>query len=109
MLAHQSVVKVDFSDGNGQIDADGESGGPGEQAKEHEQTTEKLREGGKISGPRGQSEAGDEVSMLLKSTENLVVSVSDHDGAKGETHEKKCEGLQAIEVAQGVPFREKIA
>ncbi len=93
MLAHQSVVEMNFRNGHTQIDADGESGGAGEQTNQDEQTTEKLGEGGKIGGPGGKSEAGDEVSMLLKSTENLVISVTDHDGAQGETHDKKRERL----------------
>lgn len=96
-------MEVDFRNRNGKINADSESRGAGEQANEDEQPAEELGEGGKIGGPGGKSEAGDEVSMLLKSAENLVISVSDHDGAKRKAHDKKCEGLQSIEVAQAMP------
>lgn len=96
-------MEVDFRNGNGKINADSESRGAGEQANEDEEPAEELGEGGKIGGPGGKSEAGNEVSMLLKSAEDLVISVSDHDGAKRKAHEKKCEGLQSIEVAQAMP------
>jgi hypothetical protein len=39
--------------------------------------------------------------MLLKSTENLMVSVANHYGAQGESHAEERKRLQAIEVAQG--------
>jgi hypothetical protein len=29
--------------------------------------------------------------------------VGNHDGTQGQTHEKKGNGLEAIEIAQGVP------
>lgn len=103
MFAHESIVEVDFRNRNGKINADSEGRGAGEQANEDEQPAEELGEGGKIGGPGGKSEAGDEVSMLLKSAENLVISVSDHDGAKRKAHDKKREGLQSIEVAQAMP------
>jgi hypothetical protein len=38
-----------------------------------------------------------------------VIAVADHDGAEGETHDQKREGLQSIEVAQVVPPCEKTA
>jgi len=57
--AHQSVVEVHLCDSDGQIDADGESSYPGEQAQQHEQTAKELGEGGEISRPRWQPEAGD--------------------------------------------------
>ncbi len=103
VFTHQSIVEVDFCNGNNQINADRESRSPGEQAKEHQQTAEKLGESGKISGPGRKSEAGNEVSVLLKPAENLVIAVSDHDGAKRETHDKKREGLQSIEITQAMP------
>ena len=36
---------------------------------------------------------------MLKSAEDLVVSVADHNGAKGQTHADESERLQTIEVA----------
>lgn len=56
----------------------------------------------KVGAPGGKSEAGDELRVVVKSAENFVISVADHDGAQGETHYEKSERLQAIEVAQGV-------
>jgi hypothetical protein len=41
--------------------------------------------------------------MLLQPPENLMVSVADHYGAQGESHDEERERLQAIEVAQGIP------
>jgi hypothetical protein len=38
----------------------------------------------------------------MKPAENFVISVADHDGPQGEPHHEECEGLKAIEVAQGV-------
>jgi hypothetical protein len=42
-----------------------------------------LGKGGEIGHPGRESEAGNEVSVVVKSAEDLVISVSDHDGAKG--------------------------
>ncbi len=36
----------------------------------------------------------------MKSAEDLVVSVADHNGAQGQTHAEESERLQTIEVAQ---------
>jgi hypothetical protein len=44
--------------------------------------------------------------MVMKSAENLLISMANHDGAEGETHDEEREGLQAIEVAQVGPPRE---
>lgn len=38
--------------------------------------------------------------MVVKSTENFVVSVDGKDGADGEAHNQKGKRLQSIEVAQ---------
>jgi hypothetical protein len=43
---------------------------------------------------------------MLKSAEDLVVSVADHNGAKGQTHDEQSERLQTIEVAQTIPPKE---
>ena len=102
-VAHQPVMEVYFSDGDAKIDADGKSSAAGEEADKHEQAAKKFGERGDISQPGGNPQAGNEVSMLLKSAEDLVVSVAHHDSAKGKTHHQECEGLQPIEVAQVVP------
>lgn len=99
-IAHQSVMKVDFGDGDGQIDANGKSREAGEQADQHKDAAKKFGKGGKICGPAGEPEAGDELNMVVESTENFMVSVSDHDGAQGKAHDKESQGLQAIKVAQ---------
>jgi len=41
--------------------------------------------------------------VVVKSAENLVVPMDEHDRAQGEAHHQKREGLQAIEVAHVVP------
>ncbi len=99
-LPYQSVVEVHLGDGDGKIDADRESGDSGEQTDEHENTAKEFGKCGKIGGPAGKTEAGDELNVVMKSAENFVISVAGHDGAEGQTHYQKGEGLQAIEVAQ---------
>jgi hypothetical protein len=94
---------VYLRDGHRQIDADGEGSGASKQAKQDEQSAEKLGERREIPGPGRQSETGHEVRMLLQSAENLVVSVANHYGTQGESHDEQCERLQPIEVAQGIP------
>jgi hypothetical protein len=103
----QSVVEVHFGNGDGEIDADGEGGDAREEAEQNEQSAEELSESGEISRPAWESEAGDEVSVVVKSAENLVVTVNEHDGTQGETHDKECERLQAIEVAHRGSSEEK--
>jgi hypothetical protein len=102
-VAHESVVEVNFDDGNQQINADGKSRHTSEQAKKDEQASKELSKGGKIRGPAGQSEAGDEIRVMVKSAENLMVSMAHDDGPKSEAHDEKREGLQAVEVAQVIP------
>lgn len=100
--AHQSVVDVDFGDGDAKVYADGKGGNASEQAQQDEQASKEFGEGGEVGGPGGEPEAGHKLSMVVKSAENLVVSVVEHDGAQGEAHDEECEGLQAVEVAQVV-------
>jgi len=102
-VAHQSVVEVDLGDGYGQIDADGASSHASEQAQQDEQAANEFGEGGEVGGPGRESEAGDELSVVLQSAENFVVSVIDYDGAKSEAHHEERERLQAVEVAHVVP------
>ncbi len=106
-VAHHSVVEVHLGDGDGHIDADGQSCNASEQAQHNKKAAEELGEGGKVGGPARESEAGDELGVVVKSAENLVVSVDDHDSAKGEAHNEERERLQAIEVAQLVPPTER--
>ena len=93
---------MNLGDGDAEVDADGQGGGAGEQTYEHEQAAEEFRESGEISAPSGKSEAGDKLNVVMKPAKNLVISVSHHHRAEGEAHDEKCEGLQAIEVAQEV-------
>jgi len=97
-VAHQSVVEVDLGDGYGQIDADGKSSHASEQAQQDEQAAEEFSEGREVGGPGRESEAGDELGVVLQSAENFVVSVIDYDGAKSEAHHEERERLQAVEV-----------
>jgi len=99
-VAHQSMVEMHFGDGDCHIDTNGQGGKASEQADQNEKAAKKFGEGRKISAPAGQTEAGDELNMMMKAAENLLVSVADHDRAECETHNQKREGLQTIEVAQ---------
>jgi hypothetical protein len=103
VVTRQSVVEVHLGDSDGEIDADGKSSDPGKQAEQDEQAAKELGKGRKIGGPGWEPEAGDEVGVVVESSENLVGAVDNHDGTESETHDKEREGLQAIEVAHVVP------
>jgi hypothetical protein len=103
VLAHQSVVEVNFGDGNAEIETDGKTGDAGEQADEYQQAAKEFGEGGEVSGPGGKSQADDELHVMVKASEDFVISVAKHNGAQGKAHDKEGEGLQAIEVVQGNP------
>lgn len=90
---HQSLVQVHFRDGDAEIDADRESGHASEQADQAQQATKEFGEGREVSAPGGKSEAGNQLNMLVKAAEDLVITVADHDGAKGETHDEEREWL----------------
>jgi len=92
-VAHQTVVEVDFDDGDAEVDTDGKSSHASEQAQQDEQAAEEFGEGGEVGGPGRESEAGYKLSMVVESPENLVVSVVEHDGAQGEAHDQECERL----------------
>ena len=92
-IADQSVVDMHLGDGHGKIDADSKSSHAGEKAQQDEQSAKEFSKRREISGPGGESEAGDELGMVLKSAEDLVVAVVEHDRAQGETHDEKCERL----------------
>ena len=98
-------MEVHFGDSHRQIDADGKSGAAGEQADEHEEAADELGEGGEIGGPAGKPEAGDELNMVVKSTEDFVIPVADHDGPQSKAHHQQSQGLQAIEVAHVMASR----
>lgn len=49
----------------------------------------------------------DELSVVLKSAENFVIAVAEDDCAEGEAQDEEREGLQAVEIAQGVPPGER--
>lgn len=100
VLTHQSVVKVNFGDGDGQIDADGQSSRASEQPGENEQAAKELGKGREVRAPGGQPEAGNELSVVVKSSENLLISVAYHNGAKSEAHDEERKRLQTIKVAQ---------
>ena len=107
-LPHQAVVEVHLGDGDGKIDADSESSDSCEQADEHENTAKEFGKCGEISGPAGKTKAGDELNVMMKSTENFEISVASHHGAEGQTHYQKGEGLQAIKVAQVISSGRRI-
>src|SRR5258708_40266455 len=91
------------SDGDAKVYADGKGGNASEQAQKDEQAAKEFGEGGEVGGPGREPEAGHKLSMVVKSAEDLVVAVVEHDGAQGEAHDEECEGLQAVEGGQVVP------
>jgi hypothetical protein len=106
-VAHESVVEVNFGDGDRQINADGEGGYAREQAEQDEDAAEEFCERREIAGPGWEPEAGDELSVVVESAENFVVSVAEHDCAERKAHDEKRERLQAIKVAHGILRRKK--
>jgi hypothetical protein len=99
-IASQAIVQMHFPNGDRKIDANGEGGNTRKEAGKDEQSTEELREGGKIGHPGGQTEAAYELGVMMKASENFVVAVRDHDGAESKAQYQKCERLQTIQVAQ---------
>ena len=106
-VTHESIVKVHLGDGDRHIDADGQGCNASEQAEQNEKAAKELGEGREVGGPGGEPEAGDELNMVVKSAEDLVVSVIDKHGAESEPHNEERERLQAIEVAQVSLLRER--
>ena len=107
VLAEHSVVEVNFGDGDGKVDADGESGGAGEETDENKDAAEEFGEGRKIGAPAGEAEAGDELNVVVKSAENFMVAMSGHNGAQSKAHNEESKRLQAIEVTQVIFLRRK--
>jgi hypothetical protein len=99
-VPHESVVEVNFGDSDRQIDANGKGSCASKQPEQYEQAAKKLGKGREIGSPGWKSKAGHELSVVMKAAENLLISVAYHDSAKGEAHDEKREGLQAIKVAQ---------
>ena len=99
-VPHESIVEVNFGNGDGQIDANGKGSRASEQPEQNEQAAKELGKGREVSRPGWKPEAGHELSVVMKAAEDLLISVADHDSAKGEAHDEKREGLQAIQVAQ---------
>lgn len=102
-ISHQSVMEMHLRNRNRHVDADGKSGNPSEQPQQNKETAQEFREGGEISTPCWKSEAGNELHMVVKPAEHLVVSVVEKNNSQGETHDEQGQGLQAIEVAQIIP------
>ncbi len=103
VLTHQSVVQVNFGDGDAQIDTDGKSRRTSEQAEENEQAPKEFGKGRKVGSPARKSQTGDELNVMVESSENLLISVTNHDSAKGQTHDEERKRLQTIKVAQVSP------
>src|SRR5207245_5446690 len=49
----------------------------------------------------GQTQTSDELGVMMQASEDFMVAMRDHNGAKRKAHDEKCEGLQTIKVAQG--------
>jgi hypothetical protein len=86
-------MKVDFDDGDGEINADREGGSAREQADEYEDAAKEFGESGEISSPARQAEAGDELNVVMQAAEYFVITVDDHYHAQSEAHNEKCKGL----------------
>ena len=107
-VAGEPIVQVHFPDRNHQIDADGECRSSGEESDQNEQSANKFGKGGQVGGPARQSQAGDKLHVVMEPSEDLVISVSDHDGTQREAHGEESEWLQTIEVAQGFLRKEEL-
>ena len=99
-ISHESVVKVNFGDGDTQIDANGKGSRASEEAQQHEHATKELGKGREVCGPSRQSKAGDELSVVVKAAKNFLITVAHHDGAKCEPHDEQRKWLETIKVAQ---------
>ncbi len=86
VITDESIVKMDFGDGDRQINADGKSCRTSKKSNQNQDAAEEFRKGGKIGGPGRQAEAGNKLSMVMKAAEYFGISVSDHDGAESEAH-----------------------
>jgi hypothetical protein len=99
-IARQSVVKVHFGDGDAYIDAKRESGNAGEQADEDEDSAEKFGESRDVCTPGRKAQAGNQLNVMMKAAENLVISVNEKNDSERQAHDQQRERLQSIEVAQ---------
>lgn len=87
VVACQSVMEVHFGNRDTHIDADGEGSHASEQADQNEDSAEEFGEGREVSAPGGKAEAGDELNVMMKAPENLVVSVDEKYEAQREAHD----------------------
>jgi hypothetical protein len=109
VIAGQSIVQVHFPDRDAEVHADGESRDAGKESSKYQQAAKEFREGRNVAQPVGKTETRDEVGVMMQASENFVVAMHDHNGAQGQTHEKKRKGLQAFRVAQrGLRVRHQI-
>lgn len=103
VIPGEAVVPMHFPDGHDHVDADGESGEAGEESGQDEQSAKEFGEGGQVGGPCGESQAGDELGVMMESAKDFVIAMDDHNGPQGQTHEQQSERLQTIKVAHEVP------
>jgi hypothetical protein len=99
-IARETILKMNFRNGNAHVDANGESGEARKQAGQNQQATEEFRKGGKVGRPPGQSQALHKLNMVMKPAKNFAVSVGDHHCAECQAHDEQREWLQTVEVAQ---------
>lgn len=103
VVRDQPVMRGYLPDSDAHINANGESRYTGKQAKHHEQTAKEFGEGGEVRAPARQTEAADQLNMVVQSAENLVIAEVDHDRAESQAHDEKSKRLQTIQEAQRVP------
>ncbi len=103
VVRDQPVVRGHLPDSDAHINANGESSYAGKQAQHYEQPAKEFGEGREVRAPAGQTEAADQLNMVVQSAENLVVTEIDHDRAESQAHDEEGERLQTIHKAQGIP------
>jgi hypothetical protein len=100
--AQQSIVQVRLPDRNDEVDTHGEGGDTRKESRQDEDSAHKLGEGGDITQPHRDTQAGHPLRRVVQVSEHLVSAMSGHDGAERKAHHEKGERLQTIEIAQEV-------
>ena len=91
--AQEAVVPVNFPNGDGQVDADGQRRGTGEEPDQDQQASDELGAKGYIAEPSGDAEIADELGEMMQAAGDFVISMRDHNDANSQAHDKKGERL----------------
>jgi hypothetical protein len=106
-VARESIMKVDFGNGDAHINAQGEGSDAGKEADKDQYAAKEFGESGEVSAPGGKAEAGNELNVVMETAENFMIAVDKENNTKDEAQDQEREGLQTIEVAQGIPPAER--